>query len=69
MSEPTLLAIVEMGAGTAIPTVRMTSEQACRRDHATLIRINPREPRVPDGEIGLAAPAMATLKQIDALLG
>jgi len=37
------LAIVEMGAGTAVPTVRNTSEQIAKRFDAPLIRINPRE--------------------------
>ena len=37
------LAIVEMGAGTAVPTVRNTSEQIALRFNIPLIRINPRE--------------------------
>jgi NAD-dependent SIR2 family protein deacetylase len=37
------LAIVEMGAGTAVPTVRNTSEQIALRFNVPLIRINPRE--------------------------
>jgi len=37
------LAIVEMGAGTAVPTVRHTSEQIAARFGVPLIRINPRE--------------------------
>lgn len=37
------LAIVEMGAGTAVPTVRNTSEQIANRFNVPLIRINPRE--------------------------
>ena len=37
------LAIVEMGAGTAVPTVRNTSEQIAQRFGVPLIRINPRE--------------------------
>ena len=37
------LAIVEMGAGTAVPTVRNTSEQIAKRFDVPLIRINPRE--------------------------
>jgi len=37
------LAIVEMGAGTAVPTVRHTSEQIAARFDVPLIRINPRE--------------------------
>ena len=37
------LAIVEMGAGTAVPTVRNTSKQIADRFNVPLIRINPRE--------------------------
>ncbi|MFW5740936.1 MAG: SIR2 family NAD-dependent protein deacylase [Myxococcota bacterium] len=62
------LAVVEMGAGTAIPTVRSTSEHAARRSGGMLIRINPREPQVPTGQIGIAGPAMATLQAIDEAL-
>ena len=37
------LVVIEMGAGTAIPTVRNHSEQYANLHNATLIRINPRE--------------------------
>lgn len=37
------LAIIEMGAGTAVPTVRHTSEQIAHGFDVPLIRINPRE--------------------------
>jgi NAD-dependent SIR2 family protein deacetylase len=37
------LAVIEMGAGTAVPTVRNTSEQIVQRFNTPLIRINPRE--------------------------
>ncbi len=47
------LVVVELGAGTAIPTVRYTSEQVVKRLGGTLIRINPREHEVPSGQIGL----------------
>ena len=47
------LAVIELGAGSAISTVRHTSEQAQRRMGGTLIRINPREADVPRGQIGL----------------
>jgi len=36
-------AVIEMGAGTAVPTVRNTSEQIADRFDVPLIRINPRE--------------------------
>jgi NAD-dependent SIR2 family protein deacetylase len=48
------LAIIELGAGTAVATVRYTSEQLANRYNATLIRINPRDYQVPYGHIGLS---------------
>jgi NAD-dependent SIR2 family protein deacetylase len=62
------LVIAEFGAGSAVPTVRMTSERVASRSGATLIRINPREKQVPHGHIGIAANALEALEAIDALL-
>jgi hypothetical protein len=63
------LAIVECGAGTAVPTVRATGEALARRvPGATLIRINVREPAAPAGAVTIAAPAAAALEAIDACL-
>lgn len=59
------LVIVELGAGSAVPTVRMTSEQIASRAGATLIRINPREPQVRHGHVGIAANALEALEGID----
>jgi NAD-dependent SIR2 family protein deacetylase len=62
------LAVVEIGAGTAVPTVRRQAELASASTGA-LIRINVREPHVRHGRgVGIAAPAAATLQAIDALL-
>jgi NAD-dependent SIR2 family protein deacetylase len=44
-----LLAIVEMGAGTTVATVRWKSEQVARRTNGVLIRINPRDFMIPAG--------------------
>jgi NAD-dependent SIR2 family protein deacetylase len=60
------LAVVECGAGSAIPTVRLTCEDQAELAGASLIRINPREPSVPPGQIGLAMGALAGLSEIDA---
>jgi NAD-dependent SIR2 family protein deacetylase len=65
--DPGALVVVEIGAGTAVPTVRMTSEQLHRRG-AALVRINVREPEGPRGTIGLAGGAAATLAAIDQAL-
>jgi len=59
------LVIVELGAGSAVPTVRMTSEQIASRSGATLVRINPREPQVRHGHVGLALDALEALEAID----
>lgn len=59
------LAVIELGAGTAIPTVRMTSESLVHRHDAKLIRINPREPGVPPGNFGFATGALDGIQKID----
>jgi len=59
------LAIIEIGAGTAVPTVRMTSEQLARRSGSTLIRINVREPQVPGDHIGIAMGGLEALVEIE----
>ena len=59
------LAIVEIGAGTAVPTVRITSENLGRRPGATLIRINVREPRVPADHIGTPMGGLEALLAIE----
>jgi NAD-dependent SIR2 family protein deacetylase len=61
------LVIIEIGAGTAVPTVRLTSEQCARRLNATLIRINIREPQVSEGHIGLANGGLESLRRIQQL--
>lgn len=43
------LAVVEMGAGEAVATVRRQSEYTTRAYGATLIRINPRDFHLPQG--------------------
>ena len=60
--EGSKLAIVEIGAGTAVPTVRNTSEQIAKRFDIPLIRINPRESF--DAEIELPLEAIEALSEI-----
>lgn len=60
--------IVECGAGTAIPTIRHFSESVAQALGATLIRINVREPDVPEGHVGLAMGALEALREIDVRL-
>jgi hypothetical protein len=61
--EPGTLAILECGAGTAIPSVRYFCERAAARG-GTLIRINVREPQVPAGGISLPLRALEALSGI-----
>jgi NAD-dependent SIR2 family protein deacetylase len=58
------LAVIELGAGSAIPTVRHTSERVLQSLEGTLIRINPREPQVPSGHIGLPVGAAEGIRRI-----
>jgi NAD-dependent SIR2 family protein deacetylase len=55
------IAIIEIGAGEAVPTVRYKSESIASQYNATLIRINPRDYQVPPEHISIplgAAEAM-----------
>jgi NAD-dependent SIR2 family protein deacetylase len=67
--EGSSLVVVECGAGTAIPTVRLACEDIARRFDGTLIRVNPREPEVPRGQISLPMGALEALAAIDERLG
>jgi len=56
-----LLVVIELGAGTHVPTIRLECESA----GGTLIRINPHEPEVPAGAISLPLGALEALRLID----
>ncbi len=60
------LAVVELGAGTAVPSVRWQSESLASRCGATLIRVNPREAQGPRGTISIAAGALDAMEAIAA---
>jgi hypothetical protein len=62
------LAIVECGAGKAIPTVRSFCENRASSPPTTLIRINPHEPLVPAPHLAIPVGALEGLKAIDRLL-
>lgn len=64
------LAIIEIGAGTRVPTVRHLSEAAARLHEATLIRINLRDPEVSDPRhISLPAGSREGIEIIHSLYG
>lgn len=61
------VAVVECGAGQAVPTIRRACEALARRfDHGVLIRVNVREPEVPRAaDISLPLGALDALRAID----
>lgn len=63
-AEEKKLVAIELGAGCAIPTVRMTSE--CYGH--PLIRINPREYQAPHGAISIGLGALEALRELDLVL-
>jgi len=56
------LAVVEIGAGTAVPTVRRTSEDIARHFGVPLVRINPRE--AFGAEYGIEAGGLEALEML-----
>lgn len=62
------IAVIELGAGTTIPTIRMTSERIGRKKNASVIRINPREPSIRKPHVSMICGALEGLRNIDALL-
>lgn len=63
------LAVVELGAGTAIPTIRMTSEELGARPGARVVRVNPREGAIDAPHVSMASGALDALRAIDRALG
>ncbi|WP_435007857.1 SIR2 family NAD-dependent protein deacylase [Tundrisphaera lichenicola] len=62
------LAILEFGAGRAVPTVRHFSERVAERSGGTLIRVNPRDSEVPIGQVSLPMGAREAIRAIEGLL-
>ena len=62
--------VVELGAGTYIPSVRHFSERIVHRHGGRLVRINPREPQVPSlMDVSMRMGALDAVRLIDALVG
>jgi NAD-dependent SIR2 family protein deacetylase len=60
------LLVIEIGAGTTIPTARLMGE----RLPGKMIRINPGEPQLPKGKgVSIADSGLAALRAIEACLG
>ena len=58
------LVVIEIGAGTAVPSVRITSDHIIHRTNGILIRINPYDADVPDGHTSIPLPALQAIKAI-----
>jgi len=58
------LVVIEFGAGKAIPTIRIASEDLAREFSATLIRINPRDYDGPPDAIKLPLGAKDAIEKI-----
>jgi NAD-dependent SIR2 family protein deacetylase len=59
------IVVVEVGAGTAVPSIRYTSERLGRRDNTTVIRINLRESQIAGNHISIPMRGLEALKMID----
>jgi len=62
------LCMIELGAGASIPTVRLTCEEIWKSTGGTLLRINPRDPEVPEGAYSLPMGAEDALRAIEAVM-
>jgi NAD-dependent SIR2 family protein deacetylase len=59
------LAVLEFGAGTGVPTVRLE----CETRGGRLIRVNPRDTNAPADSIVLPCGALEAIRAIDAVIG
>lgn len=63
------IAVVELGAGTAIPAVRHFSHRLCHELGARVVRINPREYQVPSAhDVGIPLGSLDALVNIQKAL-
>lgn len=60
--------VIEIGAGTAIPTIRATSEEIGQAPRTTVIRINLREAEIASPHLSLPGTGLASLSALEALL-
>ncbi len=60
------MVVIEAGAGTAVPTIRRLSEHLGSLRNTTVVRINPRDPRIGFPHISLPCGALEGLRGIDA---
>ncbi len=58
------IVVIEIGAGSSVPTIRHISEQLGQRQQATVLRINPREPQIRAPHFSFSGGAVEVLTQI-----
>ncbi len=58
------IAILEFGAGLAVPTIRNISETVAQKYHAKLIRVNPRDFEVPYDALSLRMGAKEMIEKL-----
>ena len=62
------VAVIELGAGTIVPNVRFQFERYARAYGTRLIRINLSEPQGNEDTLGIALPALTSLRAMNQLL-
>ena len=62
------LAILELGAGTAVATIRWITERLGRTPGSTVVRVNPREADIRAPHLGIASGALDAIRGIDRAL-
>jgi hypothetical protein len=61
--DATSMAVLELGAGTAVPTVRNVGDSLAALG-ASLVRVNPRDTATPNGGIALAMGALEGIRAL-----
>lgn len=59
------LVVIEMGAGSALPTIRNLSERLGRSQQTKVLRINPREAQIGAPHFSFPSGAVAALEEIE----
>ncbi|MBN2645633.1 MAG: NAD-dependent deacetylase [Desulfuromonadaceae bacterium] len=59
------MVVIEIGAGSTIPTIRRRSERLGQRDKTTVLRINPWEAQIAAPHLSFSCGALAALEKID----
>jgi NAD-dependent SIR2 family protein deacetylase len=62
------LAVIELGAGTAVATIRWMTERLGRTPGSTVIRVNPREADIRPPHLSIATGALEAIRGIDRAL-